>query len=185
MRKKLLSAMQRHVAQLAANGSSLRNQGAGGVVAVARDFLEQVKLGRFVRGDEQAFKSELDRVTEILCGGFPEKARNWGAARKVLNLFLRDCLYQSYLAEAYGLDRLREWLEVPLDSQVAEALLGEPSGHALPAWPGIKHLTRSQSAQYQKAAISAAEALQVARVDLDLWYWRPKADSASVKTLDK
>ena len=174
MRKELLSRMQRHVAQLAANGSSLRNQGAPGVVAVARDFLEHVKLGRFVRGGERAFKTELDWMTEVLCSRFPEKARNWGAARKVLNLFLRDCLYHTYLAEAYGLHRLREWLEVPLDSQVAEALLRASSGHTLPAWPGIKRLTRSQSAQYQEAAVARAEALQVARVDLDLWYFRPK-----------
>jgi hypothetical protein len=174
MSKKLLSAMQRHVAQLAANGSSLRNQGAAGVVAVARDFLEHVELRRFVRGGERAFNSELDHVTELLCGRFPEKARNWGAARKVLNLFLRDCLYHRYLAEAYGLDRLQEWLEVPLDSQVAEALLKALPDLTLPAWPGIKRLTRSQSAQYQEAAVLAAEALQVARIDLDLWYWRPQ-----------
>jgi len=173
MRDELLSRMQRHVAQLAANGSSLRNQGSPGVVPAAREFLEKIDLARFVAGDQAHFRAELDRATEDLRRQFPEKARNWGAARKVLNLFLRDCLYHTYLAEAHGLRRLRKWLEVPLDSQVAEALHAASSPHGLPPWPRIKHLAPAQSAQYQEAALRVAEALEVARVDLDLWYWRP------------
>lgn len=170
----LLTRMQRHVAQLAANGSSLRNQGAAGVVDAARQFLATLDLASFVAGDERSFAAALDRATEDLRRGFPEGARNWGAARKVLNLFLRDCLYHTYLARAYGLDRLRFWLEVPLDSQVAAALRKKAERGHLPPWPQIKRLTRETSGLYQTEATERAKTLGVARVDLDLWFWNPK-----------
>jgi hypothetical protein len=170
----LLTRMQRHVAQLAANGSSLRNQGAPGVVAAARLFLADLDLGRFIAGDETTFAAALDRATEDLQRTFPEGARNWGAARKVLNLFLRDCLYHTYLAGAYGLRRLRYWLEVPLDSQVAGRLRKGAEEGTVPPWCQIKRLTPAESTPYQAEASRRALIEKVARVDLDLWFWNPE-----------
>ncbi len=175
MNPELTARAMRHLSQLAANGSSLRNQGAPGVVGAARTFLEGVDLGSFVASDSNGFAGLLDQTTDQLCSSFPEGARNWGAARKVLNLFLRDCLYNTYVAEAYGLLRIRTWLEVPLDSQVARGLLTSPLGNQLPEWPGLKYVTPAQNSQYQVVAASIAGSLGVARVDLDLWYWRQNA----------
>lgn len=168
-----LSRMQHHVAQLAANSSSLRNQGASGVVAAARRFLSRLSLGEFAGGDESSFTATLDRKTEELRGELPVEAQHWGAARKVLNLFLRDCLYNTCLAEAYGLERLWSWLEVPLDRQVAEALRKE-AGATLPPWPQIKRIAPADSALYQAEASRRAVVEKVARVDLDLWFWNPE-----------
>jgi hypothetical protein len=46
----------------------------------------------------------------------PAGAKNWGAARKALNLVLRDILYNQYLQREYGFNRIGKWLELPLDS---------------------------------------------------------------------
>jgi hypothetical protein len=170
----LTDRAKRHVAQLAANGSSLRNQGAPGVVEAARGFLEALDLRRFVTVGPAGFAHLLDTATAGLCASFPKRARNWGAARKVLNLFLRDCLYNTYLEKAYGLLRLRPLLEVPLDRQVADGLRDNNVEKALPRWPGLKRVTQAQNSEYQRAAAAKAKSLGVARVDVDLWYWRPR-----------
>ncbi|MNL21809.1 hypothetical protein D3C87_1431170 [compost metagenome] len=43
---------------------------------------------------------------------------------------------------------------------------------ALPAWPGVKRLTPEVSAKLQNAALQIANSLDVARVHLDVRYWR-------------
>ena len=70
----------------------------------------------------QRFQSRLNVATRRLKDRLPKGARNWGAARKALNIFLRDVLYNHYLRSRHHLDRLEEWLEVPLDRDVAAAL---------------------------------------------------------------
>ena len=79
----------------------------------------------------------------------PKGARSWGAARKALNIFLRDVLYNHYLRSHHGLDRLEDWLEVPLDRDVAVALRAESEGGELPRWKTIKRLTPDVSGRYQ------------------------------------
>lgn len=95
--------LQRQVAQLSANGSSLRNQGAPGVVAAARKGLTDVNLLLLPRAGSEAFTRHLDDITQNLVSNFPAGAQSWGAARKGLDFFLRDCLYNFYLRDWYGL----------------------------------------------------------------------------------
>ena len=45
-RPDLLKALQRYVANIGISGSSLRNQGAPGVVGIARDFLAELDLAQ-------------------------------------------------------------------------------------------------------------------------------------------
>ena len=59
---------------------------------------------------------ELDTATMELCAAMPREVRAWGLARKALNIFLRECLYTSYLRDASRLDRSEHYLELPLDS---------------------------------------------------------------------
>lgn len=166
--------LQRHVAQLAANGSSLRNQGAPGVVAAARRRLADFNLLRLPRNGSDDFTRHLDQETLQLVECFPEGARNWGAARKVLNLFLRDCLYNFYLRDWHGLGVLEGHFEVPLDSYVAEALHQAPRGDDLPVWRGVKYVNREENALYQEIASEVAEEFGTERVHLDLRFWRPE-----------
>jgi hypothetical protein len=60
--------------------------------------------------------------------------------------------------------------ELPLDKYSANALrIAEPT---LPRWDGVKHLTPEANAIFQIAALDVARKQEVARVDLDVLYWR-------------
>ena len=73
--------MQRHVAQISANGSSLRNQGMKGMVAIAQAFLANLVLGGFVTASEVDFQARLDQETEVLQLAFPVGGQNFGDIR--------------------------------------------------------------------------------------------------------
>ncbi len=165
--------LQRQVAQLSANGSSLRNQGAPGVVAAARKELAEVNLLLLPRAGSDEFTRRLDDITQNLLCSFPAGAQHWGAARKVLNHSLRDCLYNFYLRDWYGLAVCEPFLELPLDSYVAKGLHETERGDDLPKWCGVKYVTSEVNALYQEVASEEAERLGIERVHLDLRYWQP------------
>ncbi len=171
MKQNLLDLFQKRVAEAAVGPSALRNQGNEGVVERARQYLKTLDLGTFVVSSERRFRAVLDRRTEALRERLPARAKHWGTARKALNLFLRDVLYHRYLCEHYNFDRIEAWLEVPLDSNVAEGL-AEAHLDSLPRWPGIKHLKATQSLIYQQAARQVARDADIAPVHLDVYWWR-------------
>jgi hypothetical protein len=140
----------------------------------ARTFLKGLDLATFVVAEESRFVERLDEATVALQSSLPSGARHWGAARKALNLFLRDALYCSDLASHYGLQAVRGWLEVPLDRYVAQGLCQRYPDLAkgLPRWTRIKHLTPEASREYQLVASTAARKERLARVDLDVIFWR-------------
>jgi hypothetical protein len=165
---------------LAIGRSTLRNQGAPGVVDAARDYLEDLPLRKFHVPTRTRFRRVLDEHTDQLQKKLPRGARNWGAARKALNIFLRDVVYNQYLCRHYGLRRLERWLEVPLDKDVAKALLRDkPETMELPRWRSIKRLTPEVSKRYQTAATTVAKERGVARIHLDLDYWRANKRKSS------
>jgi hypothetical protein len=166
-----LPTMQRSVAVTAIGPSSLRNQGNAGVINAAREFLAKCDLGAFRCHSEEEFKSKLDNLTKDLIIALPKGARSWGAARKAMNLFLRDALYNQYLAQNYRLHSIENWLEIPLDSLVAKGLKKENNRQALPAWPGLKRLSSAVSAQFQLFALDVAIRKGFARVHLDIYIW--------------
>lgn len=53
---------------------------------------------------------------------------------------MRDCTYNYHLRPHHGLDKVEQWVEVPLDDDVAKALRGEPDGQGPPRWMGLKGL---------------------------------------------
>ena len=71
--------------------STLRNQGAKHVIKAARAFLADLDPNRF-RGvrDEQEYLNVLDKITRELKHCLPAHAHHWGAARKSINLFMRE-----------------------------------------------------------------------------------------------
>jgi len=172
MRTVPLNLIKKRVAVLAIGSSTLRNQGAKGVAESARKFLDRLNLEAIAEGERVSFGRRLNRATENMQRTFPAGAKNWGAARKAINLFLRDVLYNRYLSAQYRFDRIAGHLEVPLDGDVARALRSEPEGADLPRWPSIKHLTPEISALYQAVAKSVAERMGTTPVHLDLHYWR-------------
>jgi hypothetical protein len=166
--------MQKHIAQISANSSSLRNPGASGAVAAAQQFLISFDIAAAVTADAAIFRQRLDDATDILTGLFPDGARHWGRARKVINIFLRDSLYNRYLADHYHLDSIASFLEVPLDGDVAANLqhYATQNNKALTKWPQIKGLTPTISDEYQSIATGAARDYEIDRAHLDLMWWR-------------
>jgi hypothetical protein len=159
--------------------SALRNQGSPRVLERARQYLRTINLGAFGDIDEQTFRSLLDRHTLKLQQHLPPGAQRWGAARKAMNLFLRDVLYNRYLCSNYAFSQKEKWLEVPLDRYVAKGIRANFDG-ILPTWPGVKNLTRETSEKFQIAARQIARNRHVAPVHLDVYFWREIAKQRSV-----
>lgn len=170
----LVDRLQARVALLAIGRSALRNQGARGVVLTARKYLRSLDLREFSVRRRSEFETALDKHTRRLMNRFPNGAKgNWGAARKALNIFLRDIVYASVLAKNYRLSHLEPWLELPLDGKSYEGLAADyPGEKALPDWPGVKGLTPRVSGELQAAADVVAKKLRTFRVHLDVKYWR-------------
>ncbi len=171
MDAKLLTLMQKKVAVSAVPPSAMRGQGLAGLLGEIRLFLSDLELDALADMTEEQFARRLDlstgqlrkRVTHLKC--------QWGAARKALNLFLRDATYNHYLRKCYRLSAIEQWLELPLDGQVAGRLVEEIGGSTLPRWPGVHALSASISHRYQDFAAAVASRRKLARVHLDLDYW--------------
>lgn len=167
-----LRILRNRIAEAAVGPSALRNQGASGVIRAAREYFKGLDLRAFSVSKEGDFARKLDAATVHLRKRFPRGARSWGAARKAMNLFLRDALYNTILSQHYYLEKIEPWLEIPLDQYVAKGLHKDYRGDNLPRWPGIKNLTPGISMAFQQAAKLVAQEEGIARVHLDLFYWR-------------
>lgn len=165
------SDMQRYIAVTTVGPSALRNQGGPGVIDMAQRFLSALDIHTFAVNDEKSFLEVLDATTAKLQQRLPDNSQHWGAARKALNLFLRDICYNRFLSQKYSLDMLEPWMEIPLDSLVAAALKRHVGRGGLPGWSGLKGLTPSVSLRFQRAARDWADAEGISRVHLDMRIW--------------
>ena len=170
-----LRAAQVRTARIAASGSATRRQGPGAARA-ARRFLATVELRRFGVPSAATFRQHLDKATGRLVGALPRTARSWGLARKLLNIFLRDALYTTYLCKRFGLRTAEKFFEIPLDSITSRQLRAAAGRGALPRWTGVKHLRPDVSKQYQLHAALLAEKDGLARVHLDTYWWGERDD---------
>jgi hypothetical protein len=139
------------------------------VAKCAREFASALPLRRLVTKEPAVFRRRLDEATKGLQKELPRGARSWGLARKLLNIFIRDCVYVAYLRSAYGLHRIERFCEVPPDSITAKEI--RRKARDLPRWPGVKHLTPEISDQYQQEAEREAKRRKIARVHLDAYWW--------------
>lgn len=172
MKDEYIQFLRERQASTSVGASTARKMGPKGTIKAARNYLAKVKLSRFVKKTEAAFRKELDLATDELRASLPKDARRWGSSRKFLNIFLRGCTYNKYLCAHFNLQSIEPWLEVPLDSHVVKGLKQEGQRGDLPPWRGVIHLTPEQSYQYQFFASSISESEGVNRVDLDIKYWR-------------
>ena len=161
--------VRHHIAKSVIGPSSARGLLRKGTIQSVRDFLRDLEIRQFTKRGE--FSTSLDQQTHALAAKAPA---SWGAARKFLNLYLREITYSFFLREKYHLERVEHLLEVPLDSNVEVALQQEKEGARLPRWRGVIHLTPDASAQYQSVAGAVAARQRTCRVHLDLLYWRPE-----------
>jgi hypothetical protein len=168
-----LAKLQRFVAESMISHSALRNVGAAGAVQRARNFLAALSLRGLDRVNSVGYLSWLDSNTERLRRSLPPKAKKWGAARKAMNIFMRSVVYTTPLAEAYRLQHLLPYLEVPLDKDVAGGLK-KRNRETFPDWKSIISLTPELHRRYQRVALRDARQRRVHRADLDAFYWRQK-----------
>jgi hypothetical protein len=176
-RSLFIEKLVRRTAQAAIGPSALRNQGAAGVISGARSAAAALDLRRLGTRTSDSFPKFLDVVTAEFLEHFPPNAKHWGAARKAANLFLRDAVYNVDLSAEFRLSAVRSFLEVPLDRDIATGLLGQPEGSQLPEWSSIKGLKPETSAKYQLVASAVAIRNGVNRVDLDVYFWRPRSEA--------
>jgi len=182
MRFNLEQALQARIAFFAIGRSTLRNQGSRGMVKAARHFLRSIDLSHFAVRIPAEFDSALDRHTLRLMTKFPGKGRtNWGAARKSMNIFLRDVVYSHHLREHFQLSAIEPWLELPLDSYSYLGLAADAKRLGLiseidisRAWPGVKGLKGDVNALLQGLAKAIAMRLGTLRIHLDIRYWQQR-----------
>jgi N-glycosylase/DNA lyase len=168
--EKFLKAVQVFLAN-SISISTVRRMGPTGTLARIRQFLkEEVDLKIIGESDPAHFQDTLNDLTAKLRRRLSPESRHWGVARKCLNLFFRDALYNYYLRNAYGLKKFEPYMEIPLDSNVGRRLRKED--RSLPAWRTVKGLTPELSARFQKAAAQIAKRDDTCRVHLDVKYWR-------------
>lgn len=169
MNTDLVRLMQHYIAETCVGASTLRGQGAPGLISASRSFFKCIDLAALPRST-RAFQSWLERTTENLLATYPRKARPFGAARKALNLFLRSAAYNKVLCDHYRLSPVLPLLELPIDSFAAKHLRSLRRG--LPKWNRLKRVTTEEHSSFQSAASSIALELDVNRVDLDVWFFR-------------
>ena len=170
-----IATLRRRIASAAIGVSTIRRMGPKGTAKRTRTFLAGLNLNRFRVGSKREFARVLDNATKSFLGTLPRKAKHWGLARKLLNIFLRDAAYNRYLSQRFGLWRLERWMEVPLDSHVGKQLRACSRGRHLPRWKTVIGLAPEESAAFQKVAATVARRKGVTRVDLDVYYWRNPA----------
>ena len=172
MKEEFISALRRRLASTTVGPSAVRGMGPKGTVFAARDFLANIDVKKFNNKTEREFILSLNKTTQLFVKKMPDGAKHWGTARKLLNLFLRAVVYNRFLCEKYNLYHIEPWLEVPLDSNVAEGLRSELTGETLPKWKTVIGLDKKTSHIYQTFASEIARAKGENRVHLDLIYWR-------------
>lgn len=178
-----LSALQQRIADIAAGTSTLRGQvtGEGKIIAVQQFLGKQVNLRDFATADGSTFRKALDLTTDRLVSAVD--GLKWGSARKSLNVFLRDCLYDRFITDRIDLQAGRPHMEIPLDGQVGKWLREQAEARRHPElpprWNTIVGITSVQNEQYQRTAARVANEhpfelskIGLERVDLDVLVWR-------------
>lgn len=178
----LLHAFKSRAARVSVGASTVRGRGNAGVAAKSRQYLLQLDLRTFSPETGEQFENQLNSATRGLLDALPEGAQHWGLARKVLNIFLRDCLYTKMLDDAYFLSKHIDCFELPLDSITARNLKRVAGRGKLPAWPGVKKIDARLSSEFQEVAAIVADRLGTSRIHLDAIWWSVSRDGKDVLT---
>ena len=165
-----IMTMKRRTRVTAVGPSALRGQGKG-VLKATQKYLGIIDLSAIPMTSAAEYANWLNENTNFLLKQLPIINSPWGAARKALNLFMRDVLYNQYLNNSYRISKIEPWLEVPLDRAVAKGLKKHAGRGKLPQWPGLKHLTARISDVFQDFASAYAGQCNIARVHLDVYLW--------------
>ena len=172
---------QRYFARMCTGPSVLRRQGAEKMAETAREFLEECKLGTLNDCTKENYLRTINRWTKALADNFPGRGKgNWGAARKVINIFLFHCTMNTRLTRQYEIAHMRDFLEVTLDNLMIKFLKnylikqGKNRGvehGVLCEWENIKSLDKQLSNKIQTIAQRVADEKECHRCDIDFYSW--------------
>ena len=166
-----IPTVQRRTGVAAVGPSALRGQGKG-VLKAAQTYLGTMDLSKVPKSIDATYNRWLDGHTKAMLCTLPVKTKPWGgAARKALNLFMREALYNQYLNRHYRLGKIETRLDIPLDRAAAKGLNHLAGRGKLPPWPGLKRLRKGTSDIYQAFAAECARRKGIARVHLDMYLW--------------
>ena len=176
LQKDFIHSVQKFIANAFSIGI-VRNMVPGGTLEIIREFLKKIDLAKISKKGPAQFPQVLNQLTEQLRREMPKGGRHWGMARKCLNLFFRDAVYNFYLRKEYHLAKFEKVLEIPLDSYVGHALRRQArdEGRDVPPWRTVKGLTPEASAKFQAFALEIAKRRRTKRVHLDVFYWRAES----------
>jgi len=151
--KKRVADFQKRVANIAIGSTTMRGQGKGSS-QTARDFVTILDLNKFSKiSNPEQFNLLLDQFTNELKNKLPN--HSWGAARKALNIFLIECCLNKYISAVYHLDKIFEFLEVPLDNPNAKRLRDEAKKQKIKLrWDNIKNLKQEDSTKLQELRLA-------------------------------
>ncbi|MCX5649294.1 MAG: hypothetical protein NTX40_09415 [Planctomycetota bacterium] len=173
--KEFLSAVQEFMAIQAVTVSTVRGLRKGTLKKI-HAYLGRLRLGRLVGMNGAEYVRWLDAKTRDLQRKLRGRNKRWGLARKSMNLFMRQCLYNTYLSRRFRLARFQKQMEIPLDSRVARELGKDARKRKLklPPWPGLIGLDEDgeTSRKFQDYAKDLAPRKGLpARVFLDNYLW--------------
>jgi hypothetical protein len=172
MNRELIIWMQNRAANGSVGASTIRGMAPKGTADLIRRYLRGLDLRAFHVRRESAYARQLNAATDGLMKALPDDAKHWGMARKCVNIFMRNCLYNRYLCSHYKLEPLEQWLEIPLDSHVGKGLIKHVAEDLPPKWSKVITLTPEINRQYQEAALDLAKRMRVSRIHLDDWLYR-------------
>jgi hypothetical protein len=167
-----------HLARASIGPSTLWGQGALNLNEI-RDALRKIDIFQLSEIHTcNKFREWLDEQTNALATKFTRAADgwNWGAARKVINIYLLNLSMDYLLRDFIGIKRMEHWLEVPLDSFVVKyihnnATEEERENLVMPFKFRIKNLNFDDSRNFQSTAQKIAQRAGVSRAALDFFAW--------------
>lgn len=172
--KKLIN----YIANYSIGTSTLRNQGAAGVIETTRNYLKNLNLNDFFKAlkNKKSYFDYLEEHTKKLMNKYQGGAKgNFGAARKGLNIYFRNIMYHLNLVDNKkqfinyeDFNEKIKLLEIPLDKYTSKEI---KKGTNL-IWPSIRKLDSDTNKAFQLEANKIAKLENIARVNLDIKWWR-------------
>lgn len=181
--KRLFKDHVSRLVKVSISTSAFRNQGKPDLIKDTRKHIQDnVDLFKFSNAlKNRRYERYLNSETDKLCKAVRSRGCRWGTARKGLNIFFRDVLYNSFFFEELGLKfEYGDQLEIPLDSKTMGKILklykeNDFKNLIKPSKTTIIKLNADNSKNYQIAAAQITKQISVykgyRRVDLDMEFW--------------
>ena len=184
--KNHITQLIKRSAKIVINASSMRNQGKPGMILKIRKHLvDSIDISKLGSLEEKTFNKFIEAHTDNLVKFCKDKEIEWGTARKAINLFLMDIVYNKYLNEFYSLEKIHNLLEIPLDNKVSKRLkkVAKEKDSVLPVWGGICNIDKNEYIEFQKFALEIAKDKKMNRVDLDIYFWTEDVKDSKSQSL--